>query len=70
MNNVWAAALDAEFWKRFVDNLRPLDTDQEKRMIAALAARTKLSTDFLRKRKTAYLRERIAMFHPGNDAVN
>ena len=31
--------LDAEFWKGFVDNLRPLDTDQEERAIAALAER-------------------------------
>ena len=66
----WAAALDAEFWKGFVDNLRPLDSDQEDRMIAALAKHTKLSPDFLRKRKTAYLRERMAMFHPGSETIH
>jgi hypothetical protein len=72
--NAWADSLDAEFWERFVGNLRPLDTDQEERMIAALSARTRLSSDFLRSRMYAYLRGRVAESrgeaHPGTGTIN
>ena len=72
--NAWAASLDAEFWERFVGSLRPLDTDQEERMIAALSNRTKLSTDFLRKRMEAFLRGRVAEIHgevhPGSGTIH
>jgi hypothetical protein len=72
--NTWAAALDTEFLESFVASLRPLDTDQEERMIAALANHTKLSPDFLRSRMSAYLRGRVAEIrgkvHPGNGAIH
>ena len=56
----WTEALDAEFWESFIGNLRPFDSNQEERMIKALAAHTKLSPDFLRGRMEAYLYERFA----------